>query len=69
MKLRDIVPDAVLKFKSDKIKVRLKEIMSQLEEAVKSDDQEMILSLQKKDQNLKLAMRMISERLGKRIIL
>ena len=69
MKLRDIVPDAVLKFKSDKIKVRLKEIMSQLEEAVKSDDQEMILSLQKKDQNLKLAMRMISERLGRRIIL
>ena len=69
MKLKDIVPDAVLKFKSDKIKVRLKEIMQQLEEAVKSGDQERILALQKNDQNLKLAMRMISEKLGKRIIL
>jgi DNA primase len=69
MKLKDIVPDAVLKFKSDKIKVRLKGIMLQLEEAVKSGDQERILTLQKKDQTLKLAMRMISERLGKRIIL
>jgi len=69
MKLKDIVPDAVLKFKSDKIKVRLKEIMHQLEEAVKSGDQEKILALQKSDQNLKMAMRMISEKLGKRIIL
>jgi DNA primase len=69
MKLKDIVPDAVLKFKSDKIKIRLKEIMMKLEEAVKSGDQERILALQKQDQNLKQAMRMISERLGKRIIL
>ena len=65
----DIVPDAVLKFKGDKIKVRLKEIMKQLEEAVKEEDNEKILALQKKDQGLKLALRMISERLGKRIII
>ncbi len=69
MKLKDIVPDSVLKFKGDKIKVRLKEIMSQLQEAVKDGDAEKILSLQKKDQNLKVALRMISEKLGKRIIL
>jgi DNA primase len=69
MKLKEIVPDAVLKFKSDKIKVRLKEIMHDLEEAVKEGDSERILDLQKKDQNLKIALRMISERLGKRIIL
>jgi DNA primase len=69
MKLKDIVPDAVLKFKSDKIKVRLKEIMAQLEEAVRSGDSEKVLSLQKKDQNLKVALRMISEKLGNRIVL
>ena len=69
MKLKDIVPDAVLKFKSDKIKVKLKEIMRELEGAVKAGDAERILDLQKRDQNLKTAMRMISERLGKRIIL
>lgn len=69
MKLRDIVPDALLKFKGDKIKIRLKEIMSQLEEAVKSGDQERIHELQTRDQNLKAALRAISEKLGKRIIL
>ena len=69
MKIRDIVPDAVLKFKSDKIKVRLKEIMSELEMAAKSGDKERVLALQKKDQNLKVALRMISEKLGNRIVL
>jgi DNA primase len=69
MKLRDIVPDVVLKFKSDKIKVRLKENMIQLEDAAKKGDTERILALQKKDQNLKAAMRMISEKLGNRIVL
>ena len=69
MKLKDLVPDVVLKFKSDKIKVRLKEIMSQLEEAARSGDSERVLALQKKDQNLKVALRMISEKLGNRIVL
>ncbi len=69
MKLKDIVPDVVLKFKSDKIKVRLKEIMSQLQEAAKSGDTERVLALQRKDQNLKVALRMISEKLGNRIVL
>ena len=69
MKLRDIVPDALLKFKGDKIKIRLKEIMSQLEEAVKSVDQERIHELQTRHQNLKAALKAISEKLGKRIII
>jgi len=69
MKLKDIVPDAVLKFKSDKIKVRLKEIMRELEEAARIGNSERVLDLQKKDQNLKAALKMISEKLGKRIIL
>jgi len=69
MKLKEIVPDSLLKFKGDKIKMRLKEIMSQLEEAVKEGDTVKILDLQKKDQNLKAALRAISEKLGKRIIL
>ena len=69
MKIKDIVPDVVLKFKSDKIKNSIKENMALLEEAAKAGDIEKILALQKKDQNLKVALRMISEKLGKRIIL
>jgi DNA primase len=69
MKLKSIVPDAVLKFKGDKIKVKLKEIMAQLEEAVKAGDKEKVLALQKKDQNLKTALKLISQQLGNRILL
>lgn len=69
MKLRDLVPDAVLKFKGDKIKLRLKEIMTRLQEAVKEGDQEKIMTLQKKDQALKAALRIISQQLGNRILL
>jgi len=69
MKLKDIVPDVVLKFKSDRIMLRLKEIMKELEAAVKTGDKDKILDLQKRDQNLKSALKMISDRLGKRIIL
>jgi len=69
MKLKNIVPDAVLKFKGDKIKVLLKEIMVQLREAVKAGDKERVLALQKKDQNLKAALKLISQKLGNRILL
>ncbi len=68
-KLRDIVPDSVLKFKGDKIKVLLKEVMSQLEEAVKADNIEQIQVLQKRDQNLKVALGTISKKLGGRILI
>lgn len=69
MKLRDIVPDVVLKFKSDKIMARRKEIMSLLEEAVKNDDKERIIQLQKRYNNLSVALGLISKQLGNRILL
>jgi DNA primase len=69
MKLKEIVPDALLKFKSDKILMRLAEIMTQMKEAQQAGDDERIRTLMKKDQNLKEALKMISEKLGQRIIL
>jgi DNA primase len=67
MKLKEIVPDAVLKFKSDKIIERQKEIMGLLEEAVKANDQEKILALQK-DIITSALHGMISKQLGGRIL-
>ena len=52
MKLKEIVSDAVLKFKSDKIIIKRKEVMALLEEAVKENDIEKILLLQKRYANL-----------------
>ncbi len=69
MKLRDIVPDVVLKFKSDKIVARRKEIMTLLEEAVKNNDKERIIYLQTRFNNLSLALGLISKQLGNRILL
>jgi len=69
MKLKEIVSDVVLKFKSDKIKTKRKEIMSQLEEAVKNNDTENIIALQKRYALLGTALKMISEKLGNRILL
>jgi DNA primase len=69
MKLRDLVGDTVLKFKSDKIMKIRKEIMTQLEEAVKASDSEKILQLQKRYTNLSVALKEISKKLGDRILL
>lgn len=69
MKLRDIVPDAVLKFKSDKIVAARKEIMAQLEEASREGDMEKVLKLQHRYNNLSTALGMISRQLGNRILL
>jgi hypothetical protein len=69
MKLRDIVPDVVLKFKSDKIITARKEIMTLLEEAVKTNDKEKIVSLQKRYNTLSTALGTISKQLGNRILL
>jgi len=69
MKLKEIVGDAVLKFKSDKIMKRRKEIMVLLEEAVKANDTEQVLLLQKKYANLNVALGLISRKLGNRILL
>jgi hypothetical protein len=69
MKLKDIVGDAVLKFKSDKIMIKRKEIMSLLEEAVKANDTEKVLELQKRYANLSVVLGLISKKLGNRILL
>jgi len=69
MKLKEIVGDAVLKFKSDKINLIRKEIMTQLEEAVKIKDEERIVLLQKRYAALNFALGQISRKLGNRILL
>ena len=69
MKLHDIVPDVVLKFKSDKIQAYRKEIMILLEEAVRNNDRERIIFLQTRFNNLSLALGHISKQLGNRILL
>jgi DNA primase len=69
MKLKEIVGDAVLKFKSDKIMMIRREIMVLLEEAVKANDTEKVLSLQKRYANLSVALGAISRKLGGRILL
>jgi len=69
MKLKHIVGDAVLKFKSDKIKKIRKEIMDQLEEAVRANDTERVLSLQKRYSAFSVALGAISRKLGNRILL
>lgn len=69
MKLKEIVGDVVLKFKSDKILIKRKEIMHLLEEAVKADDTEKILQLQKRYAALSTALGHISRQLGNRILL
>ena len=69
MKLKDIVGDSVLKFKSDKILIKRKEIMVLLEEAVKANDTEKVLMLQKRYSNLNVVLGIISKKLGNRILL
>ena len=59
----------VLKFKSDKIMIKRKEIMILLEEAVKANDIEKVLLLQKRYTNLSVALGLISRKLGNRILL
>lgn len=69
MKLKEIVGDAVLKFKSDKIMIKRKEIMALLEEAVKVNDIEKVVLLQKRYANMSVALGLISRKLGNRILL
>ncbi len=69
MKLKEVVGDAVLKFKSDKIMIKRKEIMVLLEEAVKANDIEKVIQLQKRYANLSVVLGIISRKLGNRILL
>ena len=64
MRLKDIVGDAVLKFKSDKIIIIRKEIMALLEDAVKANDIEKVILLQKRYANLSVALGPFQESWG-----
>lgn len=69
MKLKELVPDTVLKFKSDKINILRKKILQQIDEASKANDTEKIIALQKKYNVLSKALGKISKSLGDRIVL
>jgi len=67
MKLKEMVPDAVLKFKSDKIKVLQKEIRRAMTEA--GDDNEKVSALQEQYKAMTSLQKKISTGLGGRIVL
>jgi DNA primase len=69
MLLKDIVPDTVLKFKSDKLNVERKKLLRQIDEASKANDNEKIVTLQKKYSAISKALGRISKNLGDRIVL
>jgi DNA primase len=69
MKLKEVVCDSVLKFKGDKIIMLRKVIMGQLEEAVRINDIEKVLLLQKRYASLNSVLGLISRKLGNRILL
>ncbi|MCK7531771.1 MAG: hypothetical protein MZV63_12480 [Marinilabiliales bacterium] len=67
MKLKEIVPDSVLKFKSDKIKVMQKELRRAMTEA--AGDDEKISELQERYKAMTSLQKKISTGLGGRIVL
>jgi DNA primase len=69
MKLKEIVSDAVLKFKSDKLIMLQKELKLLLEEAHKANDIEKEQQLMKRYANLSVVLGIISKKLGNRILL
>jgi DNA primase len=69
MKLKEIVGDAVLKFKSDKIIKIQRELKILLEEAQKANDLEKVQQLMKRYANLSAVLGLISRKLGNRILL
>ncbi|MCU0409592.1 MAG: hypothetical protein MUD02_11650, partial [Bacteroidales bacterium] len=71
MKLKKIVGDAVLIFKSDKIKKMQKELTEQLKAAAEANDNEQVNALIKKHSRLSAVLIEISRHVGdgKRILL
>jgi uncharacterized protein YpiB (UPF0302 family) len=69
MLLKEIVPDTVLKFKSDKLILERKKLLRQIDEASKANDTEKIVALQKKYSAISKALGRISKNLGDRIVL
>jgi DNA primase len=68
-KLLHIVDDVILKFKADKINNKIKEVMEELKAAVAAEDEEKITLLQRKDHELKQVKKIISKKMGDRILL
>jgi DNA primase len=68
MKLKDIVPDVILVFKSGKIKMRIKEIHAQIKVAQDAGDIDKAMELMKKNQALSAVLKILAQKLGDRII-
>jgi DNA primase len=69
MLLKVLVPESVLKFKSDKIMIMRKKVLREMDEASKTRDMEKIKVLQLKYNTLNKALNQISKNLGDRIVL
>jgi DNA primase len=69
MKLKDVVPDVILVFKSGKIKNRIKEIQAQIKTVQDAGDIDKAMELIRKKMALSSALTMISEKLGNRVTL
>ena len=68
MKLKDIVPDVILVFKSGKIKMRIREIQAQIKVAQDAGDIDKAMDLMKKNQALSAVLKILAQKLGDRII-
>ncbi|MDT8402871.1 MAG: hypothetical protein RQ743_14390, partial [Bacteroidales bacterium] len=69
MILKELVPECVLKFKSDKIQIMIKELKKQLGEAQESKNTGEANNLLKQYQVLSAMLKEISRALGDRIVL
>jgi DNA primase len=69
MILKELVPESVLKFKSDKIQVMIKDLKKQLKEAQESKNTDQANGLLKEYQVLSAMLKEISKSLGDRIVL
>jgi hypothetical protein len=69
MKLKELVSDAVLKFKGNKIIAIQKELRLLMDEAHKANDTEKVIQLLKRHATLSSALGLISKELGNRILL
>ena len=69
MVLHEMVPECVLKFKSDKIQVMIGEVKGEIAAAQKSGESEKMDELMKRYQLLAAMLNSISKRLGNRIVL
>ncbi|HUS86678.1 MAG TPA: DNA primase [Bacteroidales bacterium] len=69
MILQELVPECVLKFKSDKIQVMIREVKGEIAVAQKSGESEKLDKLLRKQMMLSSMLTVIGKRLGNRIVL